>query len=217
MLDMDLFGLKKKKAEKEEALRQAAADARKEKEIQTRISIRKRLNSFRTLSTKLDKSKGVYIAQAKNALLINDKLNYNTAKKALKLCVSKQKMVDRMTTHFEIAIEMAEMNKVINEFIGGMNLIADEIKSLSSDIDITKAQNAYAKAIANNETQMEALDAFMEEAEGSIEAFNGDDDSVSDAEIDKMINNDAADSESEAMDELDQKIDAIRQKMSTKE
>ena len=119
-----------------------------------------------------------------------------------------------MIANFEIALQMNEMNKVINEFVSGMNLISEEMKGITSSIDITKAQAAYDKALANNESQYEALDAFLKEAEGSIEAFNGNDADVSEDELDKLINNEAVDSESDMDDEIDQKINAIRQKMS---
>ena len=108
---------------------------------------------------------------------------------------------------------MNEMNKVINEFVSGMNTIAEDLKGVTSTIDIVKAQAAYEKALANNEGQYEALDAFLKEAECSIESFNGNESDISDDEIDKLINNQAVDSESEIDDEINQKIDAIRQKM----
>lgn len=209
----DLFGLKKKKAEKEALIKQAAEEAKKEKEIQTKISIRRTLNNMKSQSAKLDTFKKDYIEKARKAVLINNKQNYNLAKQALRLCLSKQRFLDSMISNFEIALQMNEMNKVINEFVGGMNLISEEMKGITSSIDITKAQAAYEKALANNEGQYEALDAFLKEAEGSIESFNGNDTDVSDDELDKLINNQAVDSESELDDELDQKINALRQKM----
>lgn len=209
----DLFGLKKKKAEKEALKAQEAEDAKKEKEIQTKASIRRTLNNMKSQSAKLDTFKKDYIEKARKAVLINNKQNYNLAKQALRLCLSKQRFLDSMISNLEIALQVNEMNKIINEFVGGMNLISEEMKGITSSIDITKAQAAYEKALANNEGQYEALDAFLREAEGSIESFNGNDSDVSDDELNKLINNQAADSESELDDELDQKINALRQKM----
>ena len=209
----DLFGLKKKKAEKEALKAQEAEDAKKEKEIQTKASIRRTLNNMKSQSAKLDTFKKDYIEKARKAVLINNKQNYNLAKQALRLCLSKQRFLDSMISNLEIALQVNEMNKIINEFVGGMNLISEEMKGITSSIDITKAQAAYEKALANNEGQYEALDAFLREAEGSIESFNGNDSDVSDDELNKLINNQAVDSESELDDELDQKINALRQKM----
>ena len=206
---MDLLGIKKRKAAK----LQAEEDARREKEIQAKIRIRKTLNSMKSQSVKLETFKKDYIDKARKAALINNKPNYNLAKQGLKLCLSKQRFLDSMIGNFEIALQMNEMNKVINQFVTGMNTISDDMKGITSSIDISKAQEAYEKALANNEGQYEALDAFLQEAEASIESFAGNESDVSEDEIDKLINTQAVDSETDIDDEIDQKINDIRQQM----
>ena len=206
---MDLFGTKKRKLKK----MQAEEEAKREKEIQAKIRIRKSLNSMKNQSVKLEGFKKDYIEKARKAALINNKPNYNLAKQGLKLCISKQRFLDSMIGNFEIALQMNEMNKVINQFITGMNTISDDMKVITSSIDISKAQEAYEKALANNEGQYEALDAFLQEAEASIESFAGNENDVSEDELDKLINTQAVDSETSIDEEIDQKINAIRQKM----
>ena len=210
---MDIFGLKKKRAEKEALAKQAAEEARREKEMQAKIRIKKTLNNMKSQSAKLDDFKKDYIEKARKAALINNKQTYSLAKQGLKLCLSKQKFLDSMIGNFEIALQMNEMNKLINEFVNGMNLIAEELKGVTSSIDITKAQMAYEKALANNQGQYEALDAFLAEAQSSIESFNTTDTDVSEDEIDMLINNQALDEESKFDDEIEQKIESIRKKM----
>lgn len=209
-----LFGIKKRRAAKEAARKEAEEKARREKEIQTKIKIRKTLNNMKAQSSKLDDFKKDYIEKARKAVLINNKQNYNLAKQGLRLCLSKQRFLDSMISNFEIALQMNEMNKVINEFVSGMNEIAEDLKGVTTSIDISKAQAAYNDALANNEGQYEALNAFLDEAESSIESFNGNEADVSEDELDKLINNQAVDSETEIDSEIDSKINAIRQKMS---
>ncbi len=211
---MDLFGIKRKKAQKEEARRKAEEEAKREREIATKLGIRRTLNNMRSQSAKLDSFKEDYIEKARKAALIGNKQTYNLAKQGLRLCLSKQRFLDSMVANFEIALQMNEMNKVINEFIGGMNAISENLKGITSSIDIARAQAAYEKALSNNEGQYEALDAFLREAEDSIEAFNGNEGDVSEDDLDRLINSRAADSETKMDEEIDQKIDAIRQKMS---
>ena len=206
---MDLFGTKKRKLKK----MQAEEEAKREKEIQAKIRIRKSLNSMKNQSVKLEGFKKDYIEKARKAALINNKPNYNLAKQGLKLCISKQRFLDSMIGNFEIALQMNEMNKVINQFITGMNTISYDMKGITSSIDISKAQEAYEKALANNEGQYEALDAFLQEAEASIESFAGNENDASEDELDKLINTQAVDSETSIDEEIDQKINAIRQKM----
>ena len=210
---MDLFGFKKRKQEKIEKRRKEEEEKLKEKEISTKIRIRRTLNDMKLQSSKLDGFKKDYIEQARQAALINNKQTYNLAKQGLKLCLSKQRFLDSMVANFEIALQMNEMNKVINGFVSGMNLIADEMKGVTSTIDISKAQAAYEKALASNQGQYEALDAFLREAEGSIESFAGNENDVSEDELDMLINNEACDSEDSLDKEIDEKIANVRQKM----
>lgn len=169
-------------------------------------------------SSKLDSFKEDYIVKARSALATDNKQAYKLAKQALKVCISKQKFLDNMVANFEIAIEMNEMNKVINEFVNGMNLIADEMKGINSNVDFVKAQEAYEKAVVNNESQFEAMSAFLEEAQAGIDSFANEGSDVSDEEIDKLINSVGSDDnniekESNDDDEIDQRIKSIRQKM----
>ena len=210
---MDLFGFKKRKQEKIEKRRKEEEEKLKEKEISTKIRIRRTLNDMKLQSSKLDGFKKDYIEKARQAALINNKQTYNLAKQGLKLCLSKQRFLDSMVANFEIALQMNEMNKVINGFVSGMNLIADEMKGVTSTIDIAKAKAAYEKALASNQGQYEALDAFLREAEGSIESFAGNENDVSEDELDMLINNEACDSEDSLDKEIDEKIANVRQKM----
>ena len=210
---MDLFGFKKRKQEKIEKRRKEEEEKLKEKEISTKIRIRRTLNDMKLQSSKLDGFKKDYIEKARQAALINNKQTYNLAKQGLKLCLSKQRFLDSMVANFEIALQMNEMNKVINGFVSGMNLIADAMIGVTSTIDIAKAQAAYEKALASNQGQYEALDAFLREAEGSIESFAGNENDVSEDELDMLINNEACDSEDSLDNEIDEKIENVRQKM----
>ena len=209
----NLFDFKTKKEQKKALKRQLEEEKKKEAELATKLSIKKTLNRMKTQSCKLESFKKDYIDKARKAALINNKQTYNLAKQGLKLCLSKQRFLDSMIMNFEVALQMNEMNKVINEFINGISIISDELKGITSSIDITKAQIAYEKALANNEGQYEALDAFLKEAECSIESFAGNEDDVTEDELDKLINHQAADFESGLDDEINKKIQDVRMKI----
>ena len=74
------------------------------------------------------------------------------------------------------------------------------------DDRVVKAKTAYEKAMANNEGQYQALDAFLETASESITAFDGIDSNISDDEIDELITSGAVDCEDDIDQEIDKKI-----------
>ena len=90
-----------------------------------------------------------------------------------------------------------------------MNIIAEDMKGVTSSIDIAKAQAAYEKALANNEGQYEALDAFLKEAEVSIESFAGNESDISDEQIEGLINNQAVEVETEIDKQIDKKLNEL--------
>ena len=154
-----------------------------------------------------------YIDKAREALTVNNKQSYALAKSGLKILLAKHKFLEAMIMNFELAIETSEMNKIIGSFVGGMNIISDQLKNITSIGDMNKAQLAYEQALANNATQYEALQAFLDTTTSSLESLEVSGSEISDDEIDKLISNVAIDSESKIDSEIDNKLNSIRQKI----
>ena len=186
---------------------------KKEKEIQAKINIKRTLSSMKTQSQKLERFKQEYIDKARKATLVGDQQTYKLAKSGLKMCLSKQKVIDAMIANFEISMQLNDMNKIVGDFVIGMNTISEQMKNITSSIDMVKAQTAYEKAMANNEGQYQALDAFLETASETINSFDGIDSNISDDEIDSLITNGAVDSESDIDEEIDKKINDIHSEL----
>ncbi len=186
---------------------------KREKELQARINVKRTLGMMKKQSGKLDTFKKDYITKARKAVLIGNTQTYKLAKSGLKLCLSKQKFLDTMIANFEISMQINDMNQVIGEFVKGMNIISDQMKNITSTLDMTKAQAAYDKALANNAGQYEALDIFLSTAVDSIETMDDFDGNVSDDEIDKLISNQVLDDESVTDNEIDEKIKSIRERI----
>lgn len=202
------------KISKRKALKmQKAEEELKEREIQAKINIRRTLNMMKKQSFKLDSFKKNYIEKARMASSVGNKQTYQLAKSGLKLCLTKQKFLDTMVTNFEISIQINDMNEVIGEFVKGMNTLSDQMKNITSTVDMTKSQAAYDKAIANNAGQYEALDAFLSTAVDSIESIDDMGSDISDDEIDKLIENQVLDAEDRMDKEIDEKISDIKTKM----
>ncbi len=208
-----MISLKQRRLAKEKAKQEALEAEKKEKEIQAKINIRKSLSAMKKQSQKLERFKNDYIEKAKKAALVGDTRTGNLARSGLKMCISKQKVIDTMIASFEISMQLNDMNRVIVDFVGGMNTISEQMREVTAGVDMNKAQLAYEKAIANNEGQYQALDAFLETASDSITAFEGSDADVSDEEIDKLINNGAADSEDSIDKEIEEKIADVQSKL----
>ena len=188
-------------------------ELKKQKEIQTRLHIKQALNKMKNQSNKFESFKQAYIENAKKAALTGNQETYNLAKTGLKICLSKQKCLDQMIANFELSLQVADMNKLVTDFFSGINLLSEQMQDVTCGLDMSKAQAAYEKALANNESQYDALDAFLTTTGESIEALNGSDTSVSDEEIDKLINIQAADQVDAIDHEIENKISQLRERI----
>ena len=207
-----MFGSKKralKKKQRAELLKQQQIQEQRTKEVQARIGIKRTLTSMKKQSQKLDTFKKEYIEKARQASLVGNPQTFQLAKSGLKLCLSKQKFLDSMIANFELSLQISDMNKVIGEFVDGMGIISEQMKTVTSGLDMTKALTAYEEALANNAGQYEALAAFLDTATESVESIDG----ISDDEIDKLITNQVLDTECVLDKEIETKIEDVRRKL----
>ena len=207
--EINMFGFEKRK----EAKRLAEIEAQKEKEMVARMNVKRTLGMMKKSTAKLDTFKKEYIEKARLASAAGNKQTYQLAKSGLKLCLSKQRFLETMIANFEISLEIADMNQVIGDFVKGMNTISEQMKTVTSTVDMTKAQAAYEKALANNAGQYEALDAFLNTAADSIETMDGIEGTVSDSELDSLIQNKTIEEESAYDNEIESKLSEIQSRI----
>lgn len=202
---MKLFINKKRQAK--------LSQKKREQEMKAKIEIKRTLSQMRNHLQKLEPFKKNYILKARQATQINNTQAYNLAKTGLKTLIAKQRFLEAMVMNFELAVETNEMNKIIRSFISGINLISMQLHQITSPGDMLNAQEAYDKAIANNVSQFEALQVFLDTASASFESMELINDNISDEEIDSLINNQAANVEDILSQEIEQKLQEVRNKI----
>jgi hypothetical protein len=210
---MKLLMSKKKRNEMLQLIKQRDDEIRRQREMQARVNIKRTLNEMKNQSKKLDQFKKNYIDRAKKAALVGNSTTYDMAKSGLKISLTKQKFLDSMIVNFEVAMEINDMNKVIGQFVEGINIISGQMKQITTSFDMSQAQNAFDNAMANNLTQYEALDAFMTTAVNSFDSMDAIGESISDDEINQLINHQAVDKESEIDKQIEQRIGQVRDRI----
>lgn len=209
---MNLFMTKKKRALL--ALKeQQAIEAKRQKELQAKMNVKKTLIEMKSQSKRLEQFKQTYINKGRKALSLGNEQSYRMAKSGLKTCLAKQKYLDTMIVNFEMAIELNDMNKVVGQFVQGINIISEQMKEITSTIDFTKAQNAFDQAMTNNATQYEALESFLAQAVDSFETVDISNAAISDDEIDILMSNNQMDVEHQIDREIDEKIKEVKTKL----
>lgn len=210
---MSIFMTKRRKA-KIAKKQQEELEIKQAKDMQAKMNIKRTLVGMKNQSRKLDQFKANYIKKAREAIKIGNPQTLKMAKSGLKMCLGKQKILDTMVINFEITMELNDMNKVINQFVDGVNTISSQMKEITtSTTDFTKAQLAFDNAMSKNATQYEALEMFLEQAVDSFETMDIDSISISDSDLDNLITSQVDIKNENINVEIDKKLKILQEKL----
>jgi hypothetical protein len=100
-----------------------------------------------------------------------------------------------------------------------MNLMAGEIGRVFGEMDLTKTQTQWEKAVSQAGSLEQRMDLFLDSMEqsGAAASPSGNEELVSDAEIDRMIQADVLAAEKTELGKLDQLESEIAKELGTKQ
>lgn len=210
---MKLFKTKKQKALEAER----AAEAKRQKEFQDRLAAKATLRKMSKIIDSLDVYKTKYINCARKELALGNMSAYQMARSSLRLCLTKQKALESMVMTYEVALDTADMNRIVASFITGIDALSKQINQVTPMLDFQKAEVAFNNAMSKGAEQLEALNSFMDVASQSVENMDSSSDSISDKDVDLLINSAAADAEGEKISQdIDSKIANLDAKLGEK-
>ena len=210
---MKLFKTKKQKALEAER----AAEAQREREFQDRLAAKAALKKMSKAIDALDTYKTKYINCARKELALGNMSAYQMAKSSLKLCLTKQRFLESMVMTYEVALDTADMNRIVSSFVTGIDALSKQINRVTPMLDFQKAEAAFNNAMNKGAEQLEALNSFMDVASQSVENMDTSSDSISDKDVDLLINSAAADAEGEKISQdIDSKIASLDAKLGEK-
>ena len=159
-----------------------------------------------------EKFAGDFIKNAQHAKKIGDEGQYAFIRNALKKTHTVKKMLERQLLSIKNAMLIQQQAAASQEFAQSMNLMAAEIARTFGEMDLTKTQVQWEKAVAQAGSMEERMEVFldsMESTASSGSAAPSGKEVVTDDEIDRMINADVLAAEKQElgkMDELESEI-----------
>src|SRR5690606_35126993 len=118
---------------------------------------------------------------------------YEFIRGALKKTAAVKKMLERQLLAMKNAMLIQQQAAASRQFAESMNLISAQIAQVFSEMDLTKTQAQWEKAVAQAGSIEERMELFldaMEDSARSSAATSTREDLVSDEEIDRMIDAD---------------------------
>ena len=178
-----------------------------ERRIEREMKIRQGLRSIEKSIRQQEKFSEDFIKNAQHARKIGDEQQYQFIRGALKKTAAVKKMLERQMLAIKNAMLINQQAQASREFAESMNLMAQEIGKVFGELDLTKTQAQWERAVAQAGSMEERMEIFLDSMEQSaIGASSGSTANtalVTDEEIDRMIQADVLASEKAELGKLD--------------
>jgi hypothetical protein len=176
--------------------------SKEEKRIERDIEVRKGVNSLKRNIRDLAKHEFSYIAKAKKAKKIGDNSQYDFLKRQLKKTAGQRRMRERQLLSIETAVQIKNQAESDADFAKSMGSVAKAVSDVYGSVDFAKTQKNFEKAMMQAETLQQQMEIFLEMTQEHVMSgeVEGEDQVVSDAEIDKMLDEEVVHEEGGALD-----------------
>ena len=167
-----------------------------ERRIEREMKIKSGMRSIERSIRQQEKFAEDFIKNARQAKQIGDNGQYLFIRGALKKTAAVKKMLERQLLAIKNAMLISQQAQASAQFAESMDLMSKQISQIFGDLDLTKTQSQWEKAVAQA--------GSMEDAGRDASVASTREDLVSDDEIDRMINAELVASEKKEMSKLDE-------------
>ena len=177
-----------------------------ERRVEREMKIRQGMRSIEKSIRQQEKFSEDFIKNAQHARKIGDNNQYLFIRGALKKTAAVKKMLERQLLAIKNAMLIHQQAESSRQFAESMNVMAGEIGRIFGEMDLTRTQAQWEKAVAQAGSMEERMELFLDSMEQS--ALSGQvsakEELVSDEEIDRMIQADVLAAEKAELGKLDQ-------------
>ena len=178
-----------------------------ERRVEREMKIRQGMRSIEKSIRQQEKFSEDFIKNARHARQIGDEGQYQFIRGALKKTAAVKKMLERQLLAIKNAMLIQQQAAASQQFAESMNLMAREIGRVFGEMDLTKTQAQWERAVAQAANMEERMEIFLDSMEQSAAAgapTGAKEELVSDDEIDRMISADVLAAEKTELSKLDE-------------
>jgi hypothetical protein len=178
-----------------------------ERRVEREMKIRQGMRAIEKSIRQQEKFAEDFIKNAQHARKIGDENQYQFIRGALKKTAAVKKMLERQLLAIKNAMLIQQQAAASQQFAESMNLMAREIGRVFGEMDLTKTQAQWERAVAQAGSMEERMEVFLDSMEDSaLSAGTGGarEELVSDEEIDRMISADVLAAEKTELGKLDE-------------
>ncbi|HVT89636.1 MAG TPA: hypothetical protein VHD56_12340 [Tepidisphaeraceae bacterium] len=180
--------------------------SKEERRIDREMKIRQGIRAIEKLIRQQEKFSSDFIRNAQNAKKIGDEQQYQFIRSALRRTASIKKMLQRQLLSIQNAMLIQQQAQASQQFAESMQLMAREIGRIFGEMDLTKTQADWERAVSQAGSIEERMDIFLDTMEQSAigSPASAGTEAVTDEEVDRMIQADVLAQEKADLGKLDQ-------------
>ena len=194
--------------------------SKEERRIDREMKIRQGMKAIERSIRQQEKFSEDFIKNAQHARKIGDKNQYAFIRNALKKTAAVKKMLERQLLSIKNAMLIQQQAAASRQFAESMNIMAQEIGQTFKEMDLTKTQADWERAVAQAGSVEEKMDVFLDSMEQSAiggGVSSGREDLVTDEEIDRMIQADVLAQEKTELGKIDELESEIAKELGAKQ
>lgn len=176
-----------------------------QRQLERDMEIRRGIQTIRRNLRTLEKSVADYRAKAVRAKQIESNEQLRVLKDAIRRSLAQMRMQERQLLAVETALQMKTQAEATQQFVVSMQAVSKSIAASFGGADLGRTLGDYEKALAQARDMEERMNLFLDTSADLMSVEGSSDGLVSDEEVDRMIDDDLAASES---DHLDARINA---------
>jgi hypothetical protein len=192
-----------------------------ERRIEREMKIRSGIRAIEKSIRQQEKFSEDFIRNAQHARKIGDEQQYQFIRGALKKTATVKKMLERQLLAIKNAMLIQQQAQASQQFAESMNIMASEIGQIFGEMDLTRTQAQWEKAVTQAGSIEERMEIFLDSIEQSAisgsAAATGKQELVSDDEIDRMILTDVLAQEKTELGKLDELESEIAKELGAKQ
>src|SRR6476619_6838148 len=163
-----------------------------ERRVEREMKIRQGMRAIERSVRQQEKFAEDFIKNAQHARKIGDEGQYQFIRSALKKTAAVKKMLERQLLAIKNAMLIQQQAAASQQFAESMTLMAREIGRVFGEMDLTKTQAEWERAVAQAGSMEERMEVFLDSMEqaaisGAGESASPSGELISDDEIDRMI------------------------------
>src|SRR5947208_14650858 len=138
-----------------------------ERRIEREMKIKSGMRSIERSIRQQEKFADDFIRNARHAKQIGDEGQYQFIRSALKKTAAVKKMLERQLLAIKNANLIQQQAQASQQFAESMNLMAREISRVFGEMDLTKTQAQWERAVAQAGSMEERMEVFLDSMESA--------------------------------------------------